>query len=140
MLYHLAYTSTETGALTDNDLLEMLDYIRAANEKQNVTGLLLHRQNCFFQVLEGKESVVRKLYEQIASDVRHHRVELLFEGPIEDREFTDWRMGFVQLDNVDATQYPGFSRFLENNPDHSWTMFHEMSKTQRLMSLFRDMV
>ncbi len=139
MLFHLGYTSTETRPLATAELLEMLEGIRATNERLDVTGLLLHREHCFFQVIEGEESVIREVYERICRDYRHQRIELLFEGPIEQREFTDWRMGFVQLDNIDVSQLPGYSRFLEQGGD-PWDMFHEMSKTQRLMTLFRDMV
>ena len=137
MLFHLGYTSTESRPLSSNDLLALLESIRAANERMQLTGLLLYRENSFFQVLEGEEDVVRGVFERIKRDTRHHRVELLFEGPIEKREFTDWSMGFVQLDGIDVTQLPGYSHFLEDGQG-TWQMFHEMSKTQRLMTMFRD--
>lgn len=139
MLFHLGYASTETRPLSGNELLELLAFARDANERMDLTGLLLYREHCFFQVLEGNEEVVRKLYESISVDDRHYRLELLFEGPIESREFIDWRMGFVQLDGVDVKRLPGFSRFLEDGLGPR-ELFHEMSKTKRLMTMFRDMV
>ncbi len=139
MLFHLGYVSTETHSLSGAELLEMLERIRHANQKLDLTGLLLHRERSFFQVLEGEEGVVRKLYERICHDDRHHRVELLFEGPIEAREFEDWSMGFVQLDEVDVARLPGFSPFLEEGLGPR-EIFHEMSKTRQLMTLFREMV
>jgi hypothetical protein len=139
MLFHLGYASTETRHLSSSELLELLEVARDTNEKLDLTGLLLHREHSFFQVLEGPEEVVRVLYQRIHRDRRHHRVELLFEGPIDAREFTDWRMGFVQLDDIDVSKLPGFSRYLEQGMD-TREMFHEMSKTRRLMAMFRDMV
>lgn len=139
MLFHLGYVSTETRALSSDELLGLLEVARDANEKSDLTGLLLHREHSFFQVLEGEEQVVRDLFARISADDRHQRVELLFEGPIEAREFEDWRMGFVQLDEVDVARLPGFSRFLEEGLGPR-ELFHEMSKTRQLMTLFREMV
>ena len=139
MLFHLGYTSTATRPLPGSELVELLNSARARNAELDLTGLLLHREHCFFQVLEGPEDVVRELYQRIAEDDRHHRVELLFEGPIEAREFSDWRMGFVELDDVDVASLPGFSRYLEKGLGPR-ELFHEMSRTKRLMALFRDMV
>lgn len=139
MLFHLGYVSTETRPLPGAELLELLESARRANEQQDLTGLLLHREHSFFQVLEGEERVVRNLFARICKDDRHQRVELLFEGSIEAREFEDWRMGFVQLDEVDVARLPGFSRFLEEGLGPR-ELFHEMSKTRQLMTLFREMV
>ena len=139
MLFHLGYVSTETHALSSDELLGLLEVAREANEKADLTGLLLHREHSFFQVLEGEEQVVRDLFARISKDDRHQRVELLFEGPVEAREFEDWRMGFVQLDEVDVARLPGFSRFLEEGLGPR-ELFHEMSKTRQLMTLFREMV
>ena len=139
MLYHLGYASTETRPFSGDELRALLESARVENEKLDITGLLLHRDNCFFQVLEGRKQVVEDLYEYIARDPRHHRVELLFEGDIDEREFTDWRMGFVQLDDIDASQLPGFSDYLENNLEPR-ELFHELSRARRLMVMFRNMI
>jgi hypothetical protein len=120
-------------------LRKLLKSVRAANAKLDITGLLLHRQNCFFQVLEGHKSAVQGLYRKIRQDNRHQRCELLFEGDVEKREFTDWRMGFVQLDEIDAAQLPGFTDYLENYT-RPRELFSELSKTQRLMVMFRSMI
>ncbi len=139
MLFHLGYASTETRPFSSEDLRGLLEQARSFNETVDITGLLLYRENSFFQVLEGDKKAVLELYHRIKGDPRHQRLEMLFEGDIETREFTDWRMGFVQLDGIDVNHLPGFSDFLEN-ADGPRELFHELSKTQRLMLLFRDMV
>jgi hypothetical protein len=139
MMYHLGYTSTETRPFSGKELRALLESARRTNEKLDVTGLLLHRQNSFFQVLEGDKTAVMDLYHKISLDHRHHRVEMLFDGDIGVREFVDWRMGFVQLDDIDASQLPGFSDYLENYTEPR-ELFTELSKTQRLMVMFRNMV
>jgi len=139
MPYQLGYASTETRPFSGVELRRLLESARSNNQELDLTGLLLHRQNCFFQVLEGGKDAVESLFQKIQLDNRHHRVELLFEGDVDEREFVDWRMGFVQLDDIDASQLPGFTNYLERNLEPR-QLFNELSKTQRLMSLFRNML
>ena len=49
------------------------------------------------QVLEGEESVVRRLYRTIRKDVRHHEVVSLVAKSISTRQFPDWSMGFRRI-------------------------------------------
>lgn len=138
MLYHLGYVSTQTSKLTAEDLLDLLRVARARNRARHISGLLLHREDSFFQVLEGDAESVRQVFESIRQDRRHHRVEVLFEGEIEEREFPDWQMGFLELDGVDVGSLPGFSDFLRSGSD-SRGLFERMTETKRLMMLFRAM-
>ena len=98
MLFHLGYVSTEKQPMIADDLATLLKHASGRNQALGITGLLLHRDDSFFQVLEGDADSVRQVFESIRQDPRHHRIQVLFEGPIESREFTDWRMGFVDLD------------------------------------------
>ena len=139
MLYHLGYTSTATVPMSGADLWALLEFARAFNESKDLTGLLLHRQESFFQVLEGEKSEVLNLFERIKQDPRHTRVEILFEEDIEKREFIDWRMGFVQLDGIDVSRLPKFSRYLQDDSEPR-ELFAELSRTKKMMMLFRDMV
>jgi hypothetical protein len=137
-LYHLGYVSTQTRPMTSADLLALLTRAREANSKRNVTGLLLHREDSFFQVIEGAEQEVLAVFEQVKRDPRHQRVEVLFQGACDKREFSDWRMGFIELDGIDVSALPGFSSFLVDDaePRH---LLRELTRTQRLMLLFRAM-
>lgn len=138
MLFHLGYVSTQSRPMQAQDLLRLLETAREHNSRVGVTGLLLHREDSFVQVLEGEEEAVRGVYAKIQRDRRHERVKILFEGPIESREFSDWRMGFVELDGVDLTQVPGFSDFLfdESEPRR---FLEELTQAKRLLLLFRAM-
>lgn len=138
MLYHLGYVSTQARPLSADDLLALLGQARARNEAGHITGLLLHREDSFFQVLEGDQEQVLQIFSSIERDPRHHRVEILFQGPIASREFGDWRMGFAELDGVDVERLPGFSDFFSSRAEPR-QLFRELSETQRLMLLFRNM-
>ena len=137
-LYHLGYCSTGTGPLTAADLIGLLGSARRRNQELDVTGLLLHREDSFFQIIEGSRANVLAVFERIRADPRHTRITVLFEGPATLREFSDWRMGFVELDNVDVRMLPGFSTFLRDGLEPRQVL-EELTRTRRLMLLFRAM-
>lgn len=137
-LFHLGYVSTQTGPFGTADLLRLLSAARRRNQSRNVTGLLIHRDDSFFQVLEGREEDVRRIFGIISTDPAHHRINVLFEEALEEREFADWRMAFVELDNVDVRMLPGYSTFLVDE-DEPRRLLEELTRSRRLMLLFRAM-
>ena len=138
MLYHLGYVSTQTRPLFREDLIGLMNEALVRNEGLDITGLLLHREDSFFQVIEGAKADVLEVFHGIERDPRHQRVKVLFEGELEEREFPDWRMGFVELDGVDVDRLPGFSDFLDQGLAPR-QLLAELSQTKRLMLLFRAM-
>jgi hypothetical protein len=137
-LYHIGYSSTLSSPLSASELIELLKSARKRNRELDVTGLLLHREDSFFQVLEGSKENVLSVFSRIELDPRHIRVTVLFEGSAEVREFSDWRMGFLELDNVDVRLLPGFSNFLNEGVEPR-RVLEELTRTRRLMLLFRAM-
>ena len=137
-LYALSYVSNQAAAMDNAALLKLLDQARRRNADLGITGLLLHRENCFFQVLEGVREEVLSLFEQIASDKRHQRVEIVSEGPIGTREYSDWRMAFIELDGQDFTAMPGFSDLLKATPG-AREFLHGLSRSKKLALLFSVM-
>jgi hypothetical protein len=137
-LYQLGYVSTQTRDMQAADLIELLNFARETNRKLGVTGLLLHRQDSFFQLIEGRKEVIEALFARIAADPRHRRVEMLFEQPVAEREFPDWQMGFLDLDEVDVSLLPAYSRFLvdESEPRR---FLRDLTRGKRLALLFREM-
>ena len=67
-LFHLGYVSTETGDLGSAGMVELLTEARRINTSRDITGLLLHRERSFYQVLEGAEDVVRQTFDSIEKD------------------------------------------------------------------------
>ena len=137
-LYHLGYSSTLSSPLVASELIGLLQSARKRNQELDVTGLLLHREDSFFQIIEGSRQNVLAVFDRICSDQRHERITVLFEGPTGAREFSDWRMGFVELDNVDVRLLPGFSNFLNEGLEPR-RVLEELTRTRRLMLLFRAM-
>ena len=137
-LIHLAYVSTQTRDMCAADLLDLLQEARQLNESRGITGLLLHKNESFFQVLEGRRADVLATFESISRDARHEGVEVLFDESLEEREFTDWRMGFLDLDGIDVSMLKGYSNFFSNN-DEPRAFLKALSRGERLALLFRDL-
>lgn len=111
MLFHLLYCSTANYLFGTPELDELLLQSRNRNAAEGVTGLLLYHQGGFVQVLEGSEHGVRRIFESIRRDRRHHDVTVVLEEPISAREFGDWHMAFQRIDS-EAERPAGFSDFL----------------------------
>lgn len=135
-LYQLGYSSTEARSLGVGDLIGLLNTARERNRSLEITGCLMHRDRSFFQVIEGRKSVVLELFELIRKDPRHKRVEVLYQSSIERREFPDWVMGFVDLDGIDVSLLPGFSNFMSESTEPRQVL-EELTRTRRMMLLFR---
>ncbi len=94
--------------LSDDELLEILTTSRVNNKKSDITGMLIHINEKFIQVLEGEFEAVSKLFEKIKKDIRHRQVVRLLEGYSDERIFKDWSMGFKKLDNEQFLELSGF--------------------------------
>ena len=137
-LFHLGYVSTETGHLGSADMVELLTKARRINTSRVRTGLLLPRDRSFYRVLEGAEDMVRQTFNSIEKDERHTAIDVLFEGEVDEREFPDWQMGFLNLDGVDIETLQGYSDFLSRE-DNAKDFLENLSRGKRLALMFRSM-
>ncbi|SER38179.1 Sensors of blue-light using FAD [Microlunatus flavus] len=110
------YVSSAVGTWGTDELSDLLAQSRAKNTALGVTGVLLHREGTFMQVLEGEEDVVRPLYSRIAHDPRHADVVNVWGSLSPDRRFGDWSMGFRDLD-AHPVDLPGYTEVLDAPPN-----------------------
>ncbi len=113
-LYELIYVSVATRAMSPADLKSLLDAARQKNAQRNITGLLVYHHGEFMQLLEGGKEEILSVYHKVATDERHQQVNLMWNGPIQERSFADWEMAFVGPDDLARDQTAGYSPFLEN--------------------------
>lgn len=137
-LFHLGYVSIETGDMGTQGMVDLMTEARRINTQRDITGLLLHRERSFYQVLEGTEAEVKRTFASIEKDDRHTGVDVLFEGEVEEREFADWRMGFLNLDGVELETLQGYSDFLSRE-DNAKDFLENLSRGKRLALMFRSM-
>lgn len=93
-LKYVVYTSVPVRKMLPGDLESILFTSRERNRAAGITGVLLFRNNCFIQFLEGPPAAIDELMTRIAADDRHSRVRVLLTEPAAERSFADWKMGF----------------------------------------------
>jgi hypothetical protein len=108
----LLYVSQVCRDFAPASLDRILTVSRANNAMNGVTGLLLHIEGGFLQILEGDERVLRELYARIGTDRRHRHQRLLLDREVERRTFTGWGLGFERpaLDDPETAGMFGVTR------------------------------
>lgn len=138
-MYSLIYVSTAVRLLDNNELLEILRTSRKNNIENNVTGLLLYKEGNFLQILEGEEADVKFIFEKIKKDTRHTDIIIIFEEPTETREFDNWQMAFLNLDDEMIKKEPAYSQFLRDDfNDESFQGLKPKTLARIVLSNFKD--
>ena len=104
MLHAIAYVSAASWNLLDEEVEHIVSASRRHNAANGITGMLLYCDGNFMQYLEGEEAAVNATFARIRASESHYQVNELMNQPIDEREFTDWAMGFSR---------PGPDEFVE---------------------------
>jgi hypothetical protein len=90
-------TRSDEPDLAREQIEQILLVSRRNNEAAEITGALLFSDTNFFQVLEGPRAEVERLYETLNHDPRHKDLLLLLSEPLAARQFPDWSMAYIGL-------------------------------------------
>lgn len=101
-MLELVYKSKAKENISQFEIEAILETAQSFNKANELTGCLIFHNNYFIQLLEGNEEILRTLYTRIAKDTRHTDVELLYEKTKSQRNFENWGMAFVNLDENDG--------------------------------------
>jgi len=137
MLHELIYTSFATREMDENDLTDLLEQSREKNARLNITGLLVSYKREFIQLLEGEKSDIFSLYDTICKDERNQQNQLLWDGEIKERSFTDWSMAFLNIKDIDQTKLKAYSTFLKEGVP-SLNLTGNKSMGRRLLMDMKD--
>ncbi|MEL6316972.1 MAG: BLUF domain-containing protein [Pseudomonadota bacterium] len=96
-LLRLVYVSAAHERLSRDDLIAIGHHARKKNADLKISGLLLHVEGEFFQVLEGPAPAVEDLFSLICEDPRNKWVTPLLRERAFFRVFKDWSMGCFDL-------------------------------------------
>lgn len=135
IFYHV-YVSSAAKLMSSDELVKLLEVCRVNNTAIGISGMLVHKDGNFMQVIEGPEDKVRHLLEKIMLDPRHRGIMTLIEGYTEARQFSNWSMGFYELNSAEAKLVPGYNEFL-NTPLTSLEFGSDPTHCQRLLLSFR---
>jgi hypothetical protein len=103
--------SRAVPGMAREEIDRILATARERNAAEGFSGVLVYGGGHFVQVLEGREVPLLKLYTRIAEDPRHRDCVLLNIGPISQRIFDTWSMGYlgdndrVRFDHSDLLSY-----------------------------------
>lgn len=99
MLHTMTYCSEST--LKPKHLAQALEEIahfaNAANEQQEITGVLFYYQGIFLQTIEGKQSDLENLMVHLTKDTRHRNINILTNKPLTKRHFPQWHMAVFDI-------------------------------------------
>ena len=98
--------------------------------------MLLYKAGTFMQVLEGSEVAVRHIYSLVERDPRHKSLHKLLHHQAKERQFSDWAMGFKNLDIINPPGLDGYSDFLNHPLDSDWFL-QNPTRSQKLLLSFR---
>ena len=93
-MYRIIYLSSAVNPMNDFELDELLLKAKDNNLRNNISGILLHIDGDFLQVLEGEKQNVIALFDKIKHDPRHQSILTVIEVKIQNRQFIDWSMGY----------------------------------------------
>ena len=137
-LYQIIYASAATRPIEEEELMAMLKLAREKNTRLGITGMLLHCDGSFIQALEGPKDRVMDLLRAIRQDPRHSRIEVLFEGPIKNRSFSQWSMGFSRPSKEELARIEGYTPFLDLGNDPK-AIKNYSSVAIKLIEAFREL-
>ena len=135
-LFRLAYVSAASKPFSKTGLRNLHKQANERNARTGTTGLLLHKDGRFMQLLEGPTAAVKATFGRINKDPRHHGIIVLIKETGEHRHFPDWPMAFRDLDSPEERDMPGYSEFL-NTPLTGKEFASRPSQCERLLLLFK---
>ena len=100
-LYHILYLSSARRQFEPQELVGLLAAARRNNERDKITGLLLYLDGNFIQHIEGEQDAVEACFRRIESNPLHKVVTVLSRGPLKNRQFQNWSMGFRQASHFE---------------------------------------
>lgn len=134
-LIQCVYASAASRDFDTAELAELLAQARDKNARLGLTGMLLHAEGSFFQVLEGPVVVVDALYERIELDPRHTQVTLVIREPIPKRSFGGWTMGFYKASRDELAGLSGVNDFFGRDRA---VVNVDAGRAKKLLAAFRD--
>jgi hypothetical protein len=135
-MFSLVYVSSAVTPFSQAELAGLLATCHRNNASRGITGMLLYKDGNVMQVLEGDEAAVLELHEKIGRDPRHHGMITLLQGPLQERQFPGWSMGFRDLRSRHAAAPTGYSEFL-NTPLTGQEFSADPTRCQRLLMMFK---
>src|ERR1700722_18992034 len=133
LMIHLIYASVATQKFHTSQLTDLLQQARETNKRVGLSGILLHADGSFFQVLEGAPAVIDELYQKLVVDKRHAQLTVIIREPIARRSFGNWSMGFSRVSLEELSKMEGLNDFFRSG---SCFLQLDAGRTRKLLAAF----
>src|ERR1700685_4028232 len=130
-LISLIYASRSTEYFQEHEIPELLQQIRIANAKQEITGMLLYVCGSFLQVLEGQPETVDAVFSRILEDKRNTQLRSIARESIPERAFEGWTMMHKTLDPIEAGELIGETDYFKSP---TWLTQLDPSRAKKLLA------
>ena len=98
-LKSLIYTSWASPGLRPEDVESILDSARTNNPLHGLTGILIFNGANFLQIVEGAGPSIDELLARLKADKRHSNMSIRDDQVIAQRNFPNWAMAYVRLED-----------------------------------------
>ncbi len=101
MLKRIHYISSFVKDMSDDEIQELSSQAAKNNAEKDITGVLMAKGGIFFQIIEGPEENIDRLFTNILKDPRHEKI-ITLGIQIGDlrRLFPNWHMKEINLDTT----------------------------------------
>ncbi|RZL93192.1 MAG: BLUF domain-containing protein [Variovorax sp.] len=100
-LHEILYCSQLAAGQSPRVVGSIVSQARTRNAEHGITGLLVFDGQRFCQHLEGPRSLVVGLMSRISEDPRHEQIRVVYDGPLVQRRYQRFDMGFAQTEEPD---------------------------------------
>lgn len=101
MLKRINYISSFVKEMSETEIEDLARQAAKNNAENDISGVLMVKGGVFFQIIEGPEENIDRLFSNILKDPRHEKVITLGiqTGDLR-RLFPDWNMKEINLDTT----------------------------------------
>ena len=125
MLQTICYLSNSRKDLTNQELQSLFFSTKMNNIRLKISGILIHDNGNFFQIIEGKKKHVIDLYQKIENDSRHFNLIKIFDKPIQSSSFKSFRSSYITVRG--KKDYSELQRFLKQEKANNRKNFKNIS-------------
>lgn len=101
MLKRIHYISSFVEDMSDSEIEKLASQAAKKNAEHGITGVLMAKGGLFFQIIEGPEENIDKLFTNIFKDPRHEKIITLgIQAGDLKRLFPNWHMKEINLDTT----------------------------------------
>lgn len=91
------YVSSSIKDLSQTEIEVMMNDTKKQNDLNNITGIFMHSDKNFFQIIEGKNEDIEILYKKIKQDPRHFNIIKIFDNYIDNPQFSTFHKSYVTI-------------------------------------------